>query len=121
MLDQNGAPLGNAVIPYPGVPIGAAPNQAGPHTVRLVQFHRGSDEPMGITLKMTDAGECLVARIMHGGMVHRQAALQVFCQFFLVLVGKFLPWAVSEMPQKDWHQNYNELNNEHNFSPQCHN
>ena len=32
---------------------------------------------MGITLKMTEAGECVVARIMHGGMVHRQAALQV--------------------------------------------
>lgn len=31
----------------------------------------------GITLKMTDEGRCLVARIMHGGMIHRQATLHV--------------------------------------------
>lgn len=26
----------------------------------------------GITLKVNDDGKCLVARIMHGGMIHRQ-------------------------------------------------
>lgn len=31
----------------------------------------------GITLKMTEDGRCLVARIMHGGMIHRQATLHV--------------------------------------------
>ena len=31
----------------------------------------------GITLKMSDDGRCLVARIMHGGMIHRQATLHV--------------------------------------------
>lgn len=31
----------------------------------------------GITLKMNDEGKCIVARIMHGGMIHRQATLHV--------------------------------------------
>lgn len=33
--------------------------------------------PQGITLKMTEDGRCIVARIMHGGMIHRQATLHV--------------------------------------------
>ncbi|XKL62243.1 hypothetical protein PGB90_002076 [Kerria lacca] len=45
--------------------------------VRLVQFQKNTDEPMGITLKMTEDNKCLVARIMHGGMIHRQATLHV--------------------------------------------
>ncbi|KAI5748779.1 hypothetical protein M8J76_001870 [Diaphorina citri] len=45
--------------------------------VRLVQFQKNTDEPMGITLKMNDEGKCIVARIMHGGMIHRQATLHV--------------------------------------------
>ncbi|XP_018332051.1 peripheral plasma membrane protein CASK isoform X2 [Agrilus planipennis] len=45
--------------------------------VRLVQFQKNTDEPMGITLKMNDDGKCIVARIMHGGMIHRQATLHV--------------------------------------------
>ena len=28
----------------------------------------------GITLKMNEEGRCIVARIMHGGMIHRQGA-----------------------------------------------
>ncbi|EFN80223.1 Calcium/calmodulin-dependent protein kinase [Harpegnathos saltator] len=32
---------------------------------------------MGITLKMNEDGKCVVARIMHGGMIHRQATLHV--------------------------------------------
>uniref|UniRef100_T1IN86 Peripheral plasma membrane protein CASK n=1 Tax=Strigamia maritima TaxID=126957 RepID=T1IN86_STRMM len=45
--------------------------------VRLVQFQKNTDEPMGITLKMNEEGRCIVARIMHGGMIHRQATLHV--------------------------------------------
>ncbi|XP_061678674.1 peripheral plasma membrane protein CASK isoform X2 [Syngnathoides biaculeatus] len=45
--------------------------------VRLVQFQKNTDEPMGITLKMSDANNCIVARIMHGGMIHRQGTLHV--------------------------------------------
>lgn len=33
--------------------------------------------PQGITLKMNEEGKCIVARIMHGGMIHRQATLHV--------------------------------------------
>ncbi|XP_021375571.1 peripheral plasma membrane protein CASK-like isoform X9 [Mizuhopecten yessoensis] len=45
--------------------------------VRLVQFQKNTEEPMGITLKLNDQGRCLVARIMHGGMIHRQGTLHV--------------------------------------------
>ncbi|ESN94012.1 hypothetical protein HELRODRAFT_87901 [Helobdella robusta] len=45
--------------------------------VRLVQFQKNTDEPMGITLKVNDDGCCLVARIMHGGMIHKQGTLHV--------------------------------------------
>ncbi|XP_050396374.1 peripheral plasma membrane protein CASK isoform X4 [Patella vulgata] len=45
--------------------------------VRLVQFMKNTDEPMGITLKVNDEGRCFVARIMHGGMIHRQGTLHV--------------------------------------------
>ncbi|VDD80453.1 unnamed protein product [Mesocestoides corti] len=40
--------------------------------VRLVQFQKTTDEPMGITLKLNEEDKCIVARIMHGGMIHRQ-------------------------------------------------
>ncbi|PAV73782.1 hypothetical protein WR25_16302 [Diploscapter pachys] len=45
--------------------------------IRLVQFQKDTEEPMGITLKVTEEGRCFVARIMHGGMIHRQATLHV--------------------------------------------
>lgn len=45
--------------------------------IRLVQFQKNTDEPMGITLKVDEEGRCIVARIMHGGMIHRQATLHV--------------------------------------------
>ncbi|KAM4731429.1 peripheral plasma membrane protein CASK isoform 13-T13 [Anableps anableps] len=45
--------------------------------VRLVQFQKNTDEPMGITLKLNDSNHCIVARIMHGGMIHRQGTLHV--------------------------------------------
>ena len=31
----------------------------------------------GITLKKADSGKCTVARILHGGMIHRQGTLHV--------------------------------------------
>ncbi len=40
--------------------------------VRLVQFQKNTDEPMGITLKMNEENRCIVARILVGGMIHRQ-------------------------------------------------
>ncbi|XP_061171448.1 peripheral plasma membrane protein CASK-like isoform X4 [Saccostrea echinata] len=45
--------------------------------VRLVQFQKNKDEPMGITLRVNEVGQCKVARIMHGGMIHRQGTLHV--------------------------------------------
>ncbi|KAG7268836.1 hypothetical protein CRUP_023956 [Coryphaenoides rupestris] len=37
-----------------------------------------SDEALrGITLKMNDLNHCIVARIMHGGMIHRQGTLHI--------------------------------------------
>jgi C-terminal processing protease CtpA/Prc len=45
--------------------------------VRLVQFQKNTEEPMGITLKMSEEGRCLVARILVGGMIHRQGTLHV--------------------------------------------
>ncbi|KAI6205715.1 hypothetical protein M3Y94_00823800 [Aphelenchoides besseyi] len=48
------------------------------YRLRLVQFQKDTEEPMGITLKITEDGRCLVARIMHGGLIHRQGTLHVF-------------------------------------------
>ncbi|XP_074658560.1 peripheral plasma membrane protein CASK-like [Tubulanus polymorphus] len=45
--------------------------------VRLVQFQKNTDEAMGITLKVNEENKCMVARIMHGGMIHRQGTLHV--------------------------------------------
>ncbi len=45
--------------------------------VRLVQFQKNTEEPMGITLKMSEDNRCLVARILVGGMIHRQGTLHV--------------------------------------------
>ncbi|PAA55015.1 hypothetical protein BOX15_Mlig028881g1 [Macrostomum lignano] len=45
--------------------------------VRLVQFQKNTNEPMGITLKMSEENKIIVARIMHGGMIHRQGTLHV--------------------------------------------
>ena len=50
--------------------------------VRLVQFQRNTDEPMGITLKLSDDGKCVVGRIMHGGMIHRYVFLQKSSIYF---------------------------------------
>ena len=45
----------------------------GLERVRLIQFQRNNpDEPLGITLKMTEDGKCVVARIIYGGLMYRQ-------------------------------------------------
>ncbi|XP_022256769.1 peripheral plasma membrane protein CASK-like [Limulus polyphemus] len=46
-------------------------------TTRLVEFQKKGDEAMGITLRVDENNRCMVARIMHGGMVHRQGSLHV--------------------------------------------
>lgn len=45
--------------------------------VRMVHFQKNTDEAMGITLRVNDNNQCIVARIMHGGMIHRQGTLHV--------------------------------------------
>ncbi|ESN93017.1 hypothetical protein HELRODRAFT_69265, partial [Helobdella robusta] len=45
--------------------------------VRLVQFQKNTDEPMGITFKLTSDGRCMVSRIMDGGLIHRHGTLHV--------------------------------------------
>ncbi|XP_005994799.1 55 kDa erythrocyte membrane protein [Latimeria chalumnae] len=45
--------------------------------IRLIQFEKNSDEPMGITLKLNEKQRCIVGRIICGGMVHKQGALHV--------------------------------------------
>ncbi|XP_045673324.1 55 kDa erythrocyte membrane protein isoform X2 [Phyllostomus hastatus] len=45
--------------------------------VRLIQFEKVTEEPMGITLKLNEKQSCTVARILHGGMIHRQGFLHV--------------------------------------------
>lgn len=55
----------------------AAGGGGGGGSVRLIHIHKNDDEPMGITLRLNDENQCVVARIMHGGMIHRQGALHV--------------------------------------------
>ena len=43
--------------------------------IRKIQFYKHNDEPLGITLKMTENGECVIARVFHGGLIHRQGTL----------------------------------------------
>uniref|UniRef100_A0A452URE4 55 kDa erythrocyte membrane protein n=1 Tax=Ursus maritimus TaxID=29073 RepID=A0A452URE4_URSMA len=45
--------------------------------VRLIQFEKVTEEPMGITLKLNEKQSCTVARVLHGGMGHRQGSLHV--------------------------------------------
>uniref|UniRef100_A0A8D0HNY8 55 kDa erythrocyte membrane protein n=1 Tax=Sphenodon punctatus TaxID=8508 RepID=A0A8D0HNY8_SPHPU len=45
--------------------------------MRFVQFEKVTEEPMGITLKLNEKQSCMVARILHGGMIHRQGSLHV--------------------------------------------
>ena len=72
--EQDDNNLQGGVRGGPGGPGGqdvAGNNLENVTRVRLVQFQRNTDEPMGITLKLSDDGKCVVGRIMHGGMIHR--------------------------------------------------
>ncbi|XP_056140719.1 55 kDa erythrocyte membrane protein [Lampris incognitus] len=43
--------------------------------MREVAFEKNPSEPLGVTLKLNDKQRCTVARILHGGMIHRQGSL----------------------------------------------
>ncbi|RUS82745.1 hypothetical protein EGW08_009483, partial [Elysia chlorotica] len=74
MMSGNNGDVGGGVM---GGPSRMDNGGDGVLRVRLVQFQKNTDEPMGITLKVNDEGQCFVARIMHGGMIHRQGTLHV--------------------------------------------
>ncbi|KAH0515983.1 55 kDa erythrocyte membrane protein [Microtus ochrogaster] len=59
----------------PGSPVHSKGQEA--RKVRLIQFEKITEEPMGITLKLNEKQSCTVARILHGGMIHRQGSLHV--------------------------------------------
>ncbi|KAK7089226.1 hypothetical protein V1264_024457 [Littorina saxatilis] len=70
----NGQAAGERAVGVGGQPPALPPMDGDNNVlrVRLVQFQKNTEEPMGITLKVNDEGRCFVARIMHGGMIHRQ-------------------------------------------------
>ncbi|XP_065143342.1 55 kDa erythrocyte membrane protein [Paramisgurnus dabryanus] len=43
--------------------------------MREVAFEKNSSEPLGVTLKLNEKQRCTVARILHGGMIHKQGSL----------------------------------------------
>nr|XP_020456168.1 55 kDa erythrocyte membrane protein [Monopterus albus] len=43
--------------------------------MKEVAFEKNPSEPMGVTLKLNDKQRCTVARILHGGMIHKQGSL----------------------------------------------
>ncbi|KAK9955856.1 hypothetical protein ABG768_015703 [Culter alburnus] len=43
--------------------------------MREVAFEKNPSEPLGVTLKLNEKQRCTVARILHGGMIHRQGSL----------------------------------------------
>ncbi|OWA52889.1 Peripheral plasma membrane protein CASK [Hypsibius exemplaris] len=45
--------------------------------VRLVKLQKNMNERLGFTLKMDEDKRCYVARILHGGLIHRTEALRV--------------------------------------------
>ncbi|XP_074062121.1 55 kDa erythrocyte membrane protein [Macrotis lagotis] len=65
---------GSAAPASPG--LGQGGNRE-PRKVRFIQFEKVTEEPMGITLKLNEKQSCMVARILHGGMIHRQGTLHV--------------------------------------------
>ncbi|RVE63596.1 hypothetical protein OJAV_G00137870 [Oryzias javanicus] len=56
---------------------GCAGHTNGAELTRMkeVVFEKSASEPMGVTLKLNDKQRCTVARILHGGMIHRQGSL----------------------------------------------
>lgn len=43
--------------------------------MKEVAFEKSPSEPMGVTLKLNEKQRCTVARILHGGMIHRQGSI----------------------------------------------
>ncbi|KAB5548634.1 hypothetical protein PHYPO_G00057860 [Pangasianodon hypophthalmus] len=43
--------------------------------MREVAFEKHPSEPLGVTLKLNEKQKCMVARILHGGMIHKQGSL----------------------------------------------
>uniref|UniRef100_A0A8C2GXM5 Membrane protein, palmitoylated 1 n=1 Tax=Cyprinus carpio TaxID=7962 RepID=A0A8C2GXM5_CYPCA len=43
--------------------------------MREVAFEKNPSEPLGVTLKLNERQRCTVARILHGGMIHKQGSL----------------------------------------------
>ncbi|XP_060941550.1 55 kDa erythrocyte membrane protein [Limanda limanda] len=56
---------------------GSSKHMNGTDLTRMkeVEFEKNPSEPMGVTLKLNDKQRCTVARILHGGMIHRQGSL----------------------------------------------
>ncbi|XP_076024899.1 55 kDa erythrocyte membrane protein [Genypterus blacodes] len=56
---------------------GSAGHMNGTELSRMkeVAFEKSPSEPMGVTLKLNAKQRCTVARILHGGMIHRQGSL----------------------------------------------
>ncbi|XP_061596028.1 55 kDa erythrocyte membrane protein isoform X1 [Cololabis saira] len=50
-------------------------NGAEVSKMKEVAFEKSPSEPMGVTLKLNEKQRCTVARILHGGMIHRQGSL----------------------------------------------
>ncbi|XP_029113611.1 55 kDa erythrocyte membrane protein isoform X2 [Scleropages formosus] len=53
----------------------ALPNGKEIIKMREVAFEKNPSEPLGVTLKLNEKQRCTVARILHGGMIHRQGSL----------------------------------------------
>lgn len=47
----------------------------GAETIRMVGLRRKQNEPLGLTVEVDDHGQLVVARILAGGMIDRQALL----------------------------------------------
>uniref|UniRef100_A0AAQ4RQV9 55 kDa erythrocyte membrane protein n=2 Tax=Gasterosteus aculeatus aculeatus TaxID=481459 RepID=A0AAQ4RQV9_GASAC len=56
---------------------GSAGHVNGTDLTRMkeVEFDKNPSEPMGVTLKLNANQRCTVARILHGGLIHRQGSL----------------------------------------------
>uniref|UniRef100_A0A8B9H141 55 kDa erythrocyte membrane protein n=1 Tax=Astyanax mexicanus TaxID=7994 RepID=A0A8B9H141_ASTMX len=56
---------------------GSAGHMNGKEVIKMreVAFEKNPSEPMGVTLKLNEKQKCTVARILHGGMIHRQGSL----------------------------------------------
>ncbi|XP_034033611.1 55 kDa erythrocyte membrane protein [Thalassophryne amazonica] len=57
---------------------GSAGHMNGRELTRMMEiaFEKNSSEPLGVTLRLNDKQKCIVARILHGGMIHRHGSLR---------------------------------------------